>query len=490
MENMSAKIMRLWQLKPVRFMKDCFDFTPDLWQEECSELYMNNQRLAMICSKGPGKTALLAVLGWHFFLTNRLAKMAALAVTKDNLKANLWAELSLWGARSALVSKSVTIGVERITLNGFEKVSFIDARSYRQSADEHEQASALAGLHADNVAFIIDEAGTIPDAVLITADAALAGTDGPGKRARMLVTANPEVPSGLIYKASKGLTYQKWATYHVSGDPDDPKRAPRVSKDWARGLIQEHGIDSAIVRINVLGKYPHTSSEQLLTEEEIMESVNREIDEKSTRRFETRMGVDVARGGVDSSILAIRKGRKVLAIVPVSSSLDSTEVAAQVVMYANKYKVDRVLVDDTGGYGSGVVDNLQFQYKIIVQPINYSRNARDSKHCYNLRSEMYLKMRDWVRSGGKLPNDVRLKADLLCPKLFYLKGRFRLEDKEQIKKRLGVSPDRADALAQTFVDEEFLQGDSVVQKKLGAGSAGYVSKGLDKGNPHGMYQSY
>lgn len=40
------------------------------------------------------------------------------------------------------------------------------------------------------------------------------------------------------------------------------------------------------------------------------------------------------------------------------------------------------------------------------------------------------------------------------PKLIFHGGVFRLEEKEQIKSRLGRSPDRADALAQTFADVE------------------------------------
>ena len=101
-------------------------------------------------------------------------------------------------------------------------------------ADETTLASALAGLHSDNVGFLIDEAGTIPDSVLNTADAALAGGEDNTKRARLLVTANPEEPRGVLYRAYMGRTHQKWSIYNVSGDPDDPKRATRVNIDWAK----------------------------------------------------------------------------------------------------------------------------------------------------------------------------------------------------------------------------------------------------------------
>ena len=474
--DISAKVMKLWQLRPEVFMADAFNVTLDAWQLDAVELYKHNQRLAMICSKGPGKTMLLAMFGWHFFLTNKLPKIAALSISSKNLKANLWAELALWGSRSDLVIKSATVKSERITLNGYEKMSFIDARSYEKDADESQQASALAGLHADNVAFLLDEGGSVPDSVIITGDAALSGVDAPGKKARLIVAANPERPSGLIYRASKGITAQPWVTLHVSGDPDDPKRASRVSKDWARALIQEYGRDSVYTKINVFGEYPTVSEESLLTEEEINESCRRMVAEDILKPYETIMGIDVARGGVDSSVLAIRRGKKVLRLVPLSSSLDGPELAGQVVHYANEFKVNRVVIDTTGGYGGPIYDLLRYQHRFDVQGVNYSSKARDDKQYGNIRSEMYCKLRDWVRSGGQLLNDPRLKADLMAPKISFLKGKFVLEAKELIKKRLGRSPDRSDALCQTFIspETELLPSYS---EKLGIGKGSYTYKG-------------
>ena len=481
--EMSAKVMRLWQMKPLVFMKDNFDFEADRWQEDAIELYRTNQRLAMICSKGPGKTCVLALMGLHFFLTNKLPKIAALSISSKNLKSNLWPELAMWASRSDLATKSITVKSERITLNGYEKMSFIDARSFERESDESQQAAALAGLHADNVGFLVDEASEVPDAVLITADAALAGTDGIGKKARLLVAANPTRPSGLIFKASKGLTMQKWATLHVSGDPDDPRRAKRVSRDWALSLKAEFGEDSDYYKVNVLGIYPTTSDTQLLTEQEIDESINRNITDDRLRPFETILGADIARGGMDSTILAIRRGKKLLRIIPLSSNMDSTEVASQIIFHAKEFKVTKVFIDDTGGYGSGVIDNLKFQKNFMVEGVNYARKARDDRRYKNIRSEMYIKMRDWVRDGGKLLNDHRLKQDLLTPKVHFLGNRFQMEEKDQIRKRLGRSPDRADALAQTFLaqDQEMLEA---YQEKLG-GRGSYTSHG-----PAPKYENY
>ena len=453
--DISAKVMRLWMDDPSRCLKDCFDFSADTWQEDIIELYRVYQRIAAICSKGPGKTCLLALLILHFFLCNRLPKIGVLGATKSSLEANLWPEICLWRSRSTFAKAATTAGRSRISLNGYETMSFIDARSTSAKASETEQSDAIAGLHADNVMFALDDAGDIPDSVIVTAEAVLTGIEDKTKKGRLLVTANPTRPKGLLYRASRGLL-PKWKVYHISGDPDDPKRASRVSKEWARDVIKTYGRDSDYARINVFGLYPLTSENLLLTEPEIEAAQRVKIDEEAVKNYPTRMGVDVSRGGADSTIVAIRQGRKVHLIRPFASNLNSTQLASQVVLLAEQHSVDEVFVDDTGGYGSGLVDLLQFQRKMVVTPVNYASRADDSDRYFNIRSEMYVRLRDWVKSGGQLPEDDMLKDDLLCPELKFLKGKFRLEDKENIRKRLGRSPDRSDALAQTFFTPDYL----------------------------------
>jgi len=59
-------------------------------------------------------------------------------------------------------------------------------------------------------------------------------------------------------------------------------------------------------------------------------------------------------------------------------------------------------------------------------------------------------MADWVKRGGALPNIPELVAELTVPAYTFKNGKFLMEEKDQIKKRLKRSPDFADALALTF----------------------------------------
>ena len=86
------------------FVRDVFEVEPDAWQVDVLEAFPHQQRLAMACCKGPGKTTVLAWLIWNFLLTRPHPKIAATAITKDNLDDNLWAELAKWQKRSRCCS--------------------------------------------------------------------------------------------------------------------------------------------------------------------------------------------------------------------------------------------------------------------------------------------------------------------------------------------------------------------------------------------------
>jgi hypothetical protein len=65
-----------------------------------------------------------------------------------------------------------------------------------------------------------------------------------------------------------------------------------------------------------------------------------------------------------------------------------------------------------------------------------------------LRDQLWFGLTDWLKEGGALPEDNKLSAELVAPKYrFDAQRRRKVESKDEIKKRLKRSPDRADAVA-------------------------------------------
>jgi len=63
---------------------------------------------------------------------------------------------------------------------------------------------------------------------------------------------------------------------------------------------------------------------------------------------------------------------------------------------------------------------------------------------------MWFLMAEWIKRGGALPNVPELVKELTTIQYTFQNGKFKLEEKQQLKDRIGFSPDYADALALTF----------------------------------------
>jgi hypothetical protein len=104
--------------------------------------------------------------------------------------------------------------------------------------------------------------------------------------------------------------------------------------------------------------------------------------------------------------------------------------------------------DDTVGWAHGAIDVLRASGH-SPYAIQFDKPSVDPRYA-NMRAEMWLKMADWIKQSGALPEMPELIAELTTPTFFFSKGRFQVEPKDQIKARLHRSPDLADALALTF----------------------------------------
>jgi hypothetical protein len=108
-----------------------------------------------------------------------------------------------------------------------------------------------------------------------------------------------------------------------------------------------------------------------------------------------------------------------------------------------------VMIDDTGHWGHGVVDNL-LAAGVSAIPVNFADRKVMSPQYFNRRTEMWFETAEWIKRGGALPNIPELIAELSTPTYFFQDGKVRLIEKDQIKETLGRSPDLADALCLTF----------------------------------------
>ena len=164
------------------------------------------------------------------------------------------------------------------------------------------------------------------------------------------------------------------------------------------------------------------------------------------------LGVDVARGGRDNTVIARRHGQwyDVPLVYPGTDTPNGPAVAGLVVAAARDQAPIHL---DVIGVGASPYDFL-VEAQQPVFGVNVSEAARGSDKSgrlqfFNLRSELWWRMRELLdpegNSGIALPADKRLLADLCAPKWSMRGAKVYVESRDEIVKRIGRSPDWASA---------------------------------------------
>ncbi len=441
-----AQVLARWKADPVRFVVDNFHVEPDWWQADMLRAYNRPdvKRVAGVACKGPGKTTVMSWAGWHFMATRPHCKVPCASINGSNLKDGLWAEFRKWQMRSPILMAAFEWTQTRI----FEKKNpgtwFASFRTWAQDADPQQQANTIAGLHEDYLLWLLDEASEMPDGVVSAALAALMG----GIETKAMIAGNCTRTSGPIWRAS-GQDRHLWHVTRITGDPDDPRRSPRIDIEEARRQIAEHGRDSYTVKVNILAEFPDRQADKLLDIRDCEVAMDRGVAEGAHINEARILGVDTARFGDDKSIIAPRQGRVCFKLKEFDQ-LDTVVMADQIIRVSDRWQADKVFIDE-GGIGGGTVDQCRSRgYR--VQGINFGSKATDEKKFVNKRAEMYFKAAEWVtKGGGNLPEDRMLATELSAPIYWHDKlDRICIEPKDDIKARLGRSPDRADAFVLSF----------------------------------------
>lgn len=449
--SLAASRIRHWRENPVDFVREVFGVEPDAWQVDAmthagGKPNPRRRVVAKACT-GPGKSAWLAWMGWHRLLCfgkkGEHPKGAALSITADNLKDNLWAEMSKWQQRSELLQATFTWTHERIFANDHKETWFLSARAFAKDADSEAIGRTLSGLHSQYAFVLLDETGEMPTAVGRAAEQIFTGNP---EDAAIFVAGNPTSLEGLLYHLCVTQA-DKWEVITITADPDDPKRTPRVSADHARAQIESYGRDNPWVMSTILGLFPPSAFNALLSVTEVEQAFKQAYNESVFGHIQKRIGADVARFGDDRTVFFPRQG--LMAYKPtVMRNMNGPEVAARLVEGKYRWGSEAEFVDGTGGYGAAVLDALRAAGVNAVE-VQFAGKALDPRF-YNRRAEMWWNMAEWVKKGGALPRMPELVRELTAPTYTFQGGRLLLEPKEKIKERLGFSPDLADALALTF----------------------------------------
>ncbi len=215
-----------------------------------------------------------------------------------------------------------------------------------------------------------------------------------------------------------------------------------------------------------LGKPREGDDRALFAFDEIVAAMNNSIKgmEGVDRTGVFSYAADVARYGNDKSCTTKRRGYHIydLAIYKHYSAMELANAISDM-WHKEQDKKPAAIFIDTIGIGSGVYDRVEEKGLRAIEA-NVAMKADQIDTYQNKRAEMYFRLRDFIRKGGKIPNDEELKEELLSIRYMYSKtnGKIQLEAKDDMKEKLGRSPDKADSVALHFFSEVAIESNSII----------------------------
>jgi hypothetical protein len=242
-----------------------------------------------------------------------------------------------------------------------------------------------------------------------------------------------------------------------SGDTIDPAldfEFPVGSGDFWRPLTPEF-------EAQILGRWPASPSTALFSPYDVDRCFGLQVGVNPL--WQVAIGCDVARFGNDKTAIAVRCGPCLLRL-ETHSKLNTTQIADRLRTVARETFSSLglvpdastsipIFIDDTGGYGAGVVDQAQ-GYRFIG--VNAASLAIDTRYP-NTRTQMWCDLAAMAKGGAldlsRLPLNDRqtVKQELTAARyVIDAAGRRRLDSKAKIKEQTGRSPDSADAICLAY----------------------------------------
>lgn len=449
--------------RPVEYANDVLGFYAWSKQREIMEAICDHDRVAVRACHGVGKTASAAEIVLWFLAAHRNSRVITTAPTWAQVEQLLWREIR------AAVGRAHTAGLgAEFPKPSTTKLELGDEWfAIGQSTNEPER---FQGHHADNLLLVVDEASGVDEKIYEAAEGFLTALG-----AKILLIGNPTKIGGQFHRAFTSEA-DSWKRIHISvfdspnytGEPVPEKVARSLPRStWAAEKAAQWGQGSPMYEVRVLGQFPSAASDAVIPLHVVVDAQERTLQADSAKDLVV-IGCDVARYGDDETVIVERVGQRIR-IVETYVGKPTTHTAQRVQYWASRHPAPavRVVVDDAG-VGGGVTDQLR-QMGLSVTAFNGANAARQPLLFPNRRSEL------WFQTAAQLEDldldkDDQLAADLTSPRYkLDLKDRQVVEQKKDTKKRLGRSPDRADAVMLTLVPAASLGAVSVpVREKYGA----------------------
>ncbi len=429
----------LFQLTPTSQQYRLFDtITYDLMKPLQEQL----KRAAVRSGKGTGKTASIVVLAFWFALTMNPRWVVVIAPTMRQAK-NIITEAQ------RLVDDGHPI-LREICDFTTEKITFFKKSTWKIQCVAAAHETNIQGMHDKGLVILMDEASGVSDAINEACESTLTN-----ERSYLIKTGNPNFASGHFHGCFVGPNAHLYHKLQFNSEESEI-----VDQSNVRRLEAQYGRDSDEFRVSVLGEFPLSDAKVIITRKMLEEQpyldahyLVQEEHRRSFWRHRFACGIDIANQGSDESAFCFRSGGYA---IPAGFEAFSKQEPMAVLQRAFQVQHNLgipddqiVYVFDATGLGNALTPVFHQQGKYCL-PIVFNSAAVD-RGFKNVITEAYFCLRHMLlERSACLPQDHMLWEELCSRQYKIDNDTIRLEKKEEHRKRLGRSPDRADAAVLAF----------------------------------------
>jgi hypothetical protein len=441
---------------------DIFVFTHLLgveptWQQwqALEAVQRGDKRIAIKSGQGPGKSMISAVIGlWRLLTPDH--KLLLVAPTMAQAK-TVW----LAQCRKLVNSPKAHPALKKIYQFAATNIGVLGHRAEDWGAMLYTASTSsekVQGQHAENMDVFFEEASGISHEIEEQYEGTMSNPN-----ALFFKIGNPNTRSCKFFDCFN-KDKRKWThfTWNAEETPSSKWFSPLRNFE----LEEKYGRDSDVYRVRVLGEFPHSDPNCVLSMEDLQDCFDesRKLElfgtVNSKGMLDRQFGMDFARFGGDENVLFMRQGYavrdwKFWAHVDPSTCVRHGFKLQSRAGWTNK---DTLYVGDAGGIGQGVMHMFSDAGK-QVHEFHTQHRASDYKTYDNAATEAAFRIKDLAKAGRLwLPED-SLLIDQLTTRVYNMtkKGKIILETKDEHKKRGFDSPDRADAFQMCFYDKTDLE---------------------------------
>lgn len=454
------ELSRRIQMEPEYFVEEILGDELVDYQREILQSIRDNALTTVRSHHDSGKSFTAARAALWFLEAHPQSIVLTTAPTFRQVEQIIWREI-----RNAHRKSKIPLGGK--LLNTMLDLSD-DWYAIGVSSDDPDK---VQGFHPKSgfILVVVDEAAGVAEDIFVAIDAVLSS-----EGARALYIGNPTSLAGRFYTSHHSDPSS--SKIHIS-----PFKTPNflnngienledlmevdlstveivapylITPAWAKNKITLWGVESPMFQARVLGEFPSAEENTLIPLNYIEAAATKERFDRLDPG-DPFVGVDVARYGNDKTVISYRHGPIVEKQI-VHGKENTTTTAGRVKLLLNDLGTWLGVYIDSDGVGGGVADILtDDKIEEVVEIYNNSKAfpERGGLKFVNLRSQIYWHLAELFRKGLiYIPPNSELMSQLASIRYYITRNGIEVEKKDDIVKRLKISPDRADSLAYCFAD--------------------------------------